>query len=173
MRSQSWKVGNKLRSHLRKNSSPTPHSPPLIHQQVLPLIRGDLERRHSSSTGAWQHLAYLVSGVLWDPHLYNWILYKPHETPTVLWPWTATFSSSCVPRSFTLPVLCLKCPCSPHSPGVLLLRFQGSGQTLLPLGSLLSSPGRLSIQWSCSNHCEKRQTRKWISVLASTRCGVM
>lgn len=89
----------------------------------------------SVSTGVWQHLPYPAFGIFC---LYSWIPCEAPKPCAVLSPWTAIFSSPPTPCSFTLPFLRLKCPRSrsPHSPGGLLLRFPGSAQSLLPLGSL-------------------------------------
>lgn len=122
----------KLRSHLRK------------HLLVIPvsflLISGNLGRRHSSF-----YECVAAPGTWWASEiscLHNWISYKPHETHAVFGG-RAIFSPPCTLCSLTLPFLLLKCPCSPWSPGVLLLRLQGSAQTLLPLEGLRRPPGRL------------------------------
>lgn len=70
MRNQSWKVGWTLRSHLRK----TPISYPTF--TPLPLVDGNLERRHFRPHRGVAAPAYVAFGIFC---LYSW---TPCEAPT-------------------------------------------------------------------------------------------
>lgn len=163
MRNQSWNISWKLRSHLGKHLLVIPPPTPFL------LIGGTWGEGIPVSTRVG---APVICGSPGSPTLTT-------ESPTSLMKHTRPLPGELFlvlhahTMLFHTSSLLLKCPCSPHSPGVVLLRLQGSvGSNTPSSGRPALTSGWLVSKWGCGDNYEKRQTGKWILVLAFTRCGV-
>lgn len=164
-RIQKWNMSWKLRNHLRKNDlipmSLFPSDQWEVRDKTYQLLKLMGWPLHAQSGDPWRSPSFTTrppTSFLSHRHL----------------PRTAMFRSQSIACSFPFPFLCLKCPCSPQSPGVLPLRFQGSVQTWLPLRRLQDCQG-----WVPSQLCRVVGTTAGKDrpgtglVLASYRCVVM